>query len=60
MTIIPFILQLMALACFLIAACNWFTAPAPKPVWGWLGMFFLLLSWMVSGISFHPTFGTSR
>jgi len=57
MDIVPFILQLIALACFFIAAMGWFTAPAPRPFWGWLGLFFLLLSWMLTG-HLHATPGT--
>jgi len=56
MDIVPLILQILALVCFAIAAGGWFTAPAPRPVWGWLGMFLLLLSWMISG-SLHATGG---
>jgi hypothetical protein len=48
-----FVLQVIALVCLFIAAMGWFTAPAPRPIWGWLGMFFWLLSWMIGGATLH-------
>lgn len=57
MNILPFLLQLVALACLLFAAFNLFGGPPNRPVWGWLGMFLWLLSLMVSGIVLHPTIG---
>ena len=57
MNIIPLIIQIFALICLAFAAFNLFTGPAPKPAWGWLGMFLWLLSLMVSGIQLHATYG---
>lgn len=57
MNIIPLLLQIIALICLAFAAFNLFTGPAPKPAWGWLGMFLWLLSLMVSGIQLHATAG---
>jgi len=53
MNILPLILQIVAVICLAFAAFNLFTGPAPKPSWGWLGMFLWLLSLMVSDIALH-------
>ena len=58
MNIVPLIIQIIALVCLFIAALGWFTTPAPRPQWGWLGMALWLLSLMVSGIQLHATYGT--
>jgi hypothetical protein len=58
MSIIPFIIQLIALVCLLFEALRWFQGPPSRPVWGWLGMFLWLLSLMVGNISLHATVGT--
>jgi hypothetical protein len=55
MNILPFILQLIALACLLFATFSMF--PTSRVSWGWAGMFLWLLSLMVSGIALHPTIG---
>jgi hypothetical protein len=52
MAILPFLLQIVALVCLLFAAFGLF--PTSKLSWGWAGMFFWLLSLMVSGIVLHP------
>lgn len=49
MTIIPFILQVAALVCLLLAVLGRGEVP-----WGWLGMFLWLLSLMVTTIGLHP------
>jgi hypothetical protein len=53
MYILPFILQVIALICLLLATLSF---PAPGGRFGWFpgGMFFWLLSLMVSGIVLHP------
>jgi hypothetical protein len=53
MTLLPLLLQLIALVCLLFAAFNLFPPAQGRPVWGWLGMFLWLLSLMVSGIVLH-------
>lgn len=52
MTIVPFILQCIALFCLLCAALN--LLATVRVVWGWAGMFFWLLSLMVGGLVLHP------
>jgi hypothetical protein len=55
MNIIPFIIQLIALACLFIAALN--LLQPSRVIWGWLGMFLWLLSLMVGAVNLHPTIG---
>jgi hypothetical protein len=55
MNIIPFIIQLIALICLLIAALN--LLQPSRVLYGWLGLFFWLLSLMVGVIDLHPTLG---
>lgn len=51
---IPFILQICALVCMVIAAFNLFqNPPSPRVSWGWLGMAFWFLSFMVETIGLH-------
>lgn len=52
MNILPFLLQVVALVCLFLAMLN--LAPTPRLSWGWAGLFFWLLSLMVSGIELHP------
>lgn len=52
MNIIPFVLQLLALVCLLFAALSLY--PTQRVSWGWAGMFFWLLSLMVSMVQLHP------
>jgi len=59
MNIVPFVLQVCALACFAFAAFHLFEAPPSKPAWGWLGLGLWLLSLMVSDIALHATRGVS-
>lgn len=56
MNILPFILQLFALAFLFFEAFRLFQG-ANRPTWGWCGMFLWLLSLMVGGITLHPTAG---
>ncbi len=58
MNFLPLVLQIAALVCFLFAFTGWFAGPAPRPVWGWLGLFFWLLSLMITG-GLHSTGGVS-
>lgn len=52
MAILPFLLQIVALVCLLLAT---FSFPTPgRYAWFPAGMFFWLLSLMVSGIVLHP------
>ena len=51
MQILPFILQLLALASFFVAAIG---ALPGRIQWGWLGMFLALSSMMVNVITLHP------
>jgi hypothetical protein len=53
MTLLPLLLQIIALICLLFASFNLFPPATGKPVWGWLGMFLWLLSLMVGGIVLH-------
>lgn len=53
MNVLPLLIQIVALVCLFIAALGWFTTPAPRPQWGWLGMALWLLSLMISGIELH-------
>lgn len=52
MVIVPFVLQLVGLACLLIAALGLF--PNTRIGWGWFGIFLWLLSRMASGFTLHP------
>jgi hypothetical protein len=52
MQILPLVLQLAALACLLFAAVG--LLPTSKVAWGWAGLFFWLLSLMISAIQLHP------
>jgi hypothetical protein len=52
MNIFPLLLQIIALVCLLLATLN-MTAPSGKFAWFPAGMFFWLLSLMVSGIVLH-------
>jgi hypothetical protein len=52
MNILPFLLQVVALLCLLFATFGLF--PTAKVSWFPAGMFFWLLSLMVSGIALHP------
>jgi hypothetical protein len=53
MSILPLIIQIVALLCLIFAAFNLFQGPPNKPNWGWLGMALWLLSLMVSGVVLH-------
>lgn len=50
---IPFFLQICALVCMIFAAFNLFQTPPRKPQWGWLGMAFWFLSFMVETFGLH-------
>lgn len=52
MTILPFLLQVAALACLAFAAFGLF--PSTKVNWLPAGLFLWLLSLMVSGVTLHP------
>ncbi len=52
MSILPFIIQVIALICLFCAALGF--SPSPKVQWGWMGLALWLLSLMVSVISLHP------
>lgn len=52
MAILPFLLQIVALFCFLCATFGLW--PNSKVSWGWAGAFLVTLSLMVSGIVLHP------
>jgi predicted ABC-type exoprotein transport system permease subunit len=47
------ILQVIALVCFFISWMNWQIPKSPRPAWYWLGggLFWLLLSFMLSGLA---------
>jgi hypothetical protein len=51
MSIVPFILQLCALVCLILAAFGLF--PNGKVQWGWLGLAFWVLSFMLSVAELH-------
>lgn len=55
MLTIPFLLQVLALLCMVFAAFNLF--PTSKVTWGWLGLLFWFLSFMVEAIGLHPAGG---
>ncbi len=57
MSIIPMILQILALMCLAFAALGMFSGPPSRPAWGWLGLFLWLLSLMVTSIQLHPVHG---
>jgi hypothetical protein len=49
---ITLVLQVVALVLLLLAALN--IPQNPRISWGWLGMFFWLLSLMLAAVSLHP------
>jgi hypothetical protein len=51
MTILSFLLQIIALICLFCAALG---VPVSRVSLGWLGMALWLLSLMVSGVVLHP------
>lgn len=53
MNILPFLLQVIALVCLLLATLS-FPPPGGRFAWFPAGMFFWLLSLMVSAIQLHP------
>jgi hypothetical protein len=53
MNILPFLLQVVALVCLLLAALS-FPPAGGRLQWFPTGMFLWLLSLMVSGIVLHP------
>lgn len=55
MNVVPFILQLIALACLFFEAFRLFQGPPNRPVWGWLGMFLWLVSLMLGDVRLHAT-----
>lgn len=59
MSIVPLLLQITALVCFLIAFFNGQVPKTAPKSWGWMGLFLWLLSLMLGGaVVLHATSGT--